>query len=357
MTQLTALRFPDTLVTTASVSQELFFFDRIDFYQSTESEIGDNLDPLADLKLCVGYPPAPLGDDLERFRMLLSELKGHEGEFYSGVLSSLTLDYLGNRDGEKTWELISSLQRQGKTVQDKKARNREEVLWQARLLLKLAEVIKREEEAMEVSMASVADQERDLFSQLKDGDINDLDEPLAVKPATATRPSGRTGPLLKAWGQLFLADRQPHGILTANNAEAALTILDVEESLAGQAPECAAKLILPSPLMMDGFSGEREDFRSGAAGILNDFAGLLGDLSEKGLDEETARKLDQAAEQWNRQVEESGLAAEKPGFFLEIYFCRNSPARLLAHLCKATDISLPVSTPNYGLIALTTSAQ
>ncbi|MEA3548383.1 MAG: hypothetical protein U9R66_12050 [Thermodesulfobacteriota bacterium] len=356
MTQLTALRFPDTLVTTASVSQELFIFDRIDFYQSTESESDDNLDPPADSKLCAGYPPAPLGDDLERFRMLLSELKGHEGEFYSGVLSSLTLDYLGNRDGEKTWELISSLQRQGKTGKDKKARNREEILWQARLLLKLAEIIQREEEAMETSMASVADRQRDLFRQLKDGDINDLDEPLAVKPATVSRPSGRTGPLLKAWGQLFLADRQPYGILTTNNAEAALTILDVEESLAGQAPKRAAKLILPSPLVMDGFSGKREGFRSGVAGVLNDFAGLFGELSEKGLDEETGRKLDHAAEQWNRQMEESGLAAEQAGFFLEIYFCQNSPARLLAHLCKATDISLPVSGPKHGLIALTTSA-
>lgn len=356
MTNLTALCFPDTLVTTASVSQELFFFDRIDFYQSTESESDDNLDPLADLKLCAGYPPAPLGDDLERFRMLLSELKGNEGEFYSGVLSSMTLDYLGNRDGEKTWELISSLQRQGKTGKDKKARNREEILWQARLLLKLAEIIQREEEAMEISMASVADQERDLFRQLKDGDINDPDEPLAVKPATVARPSGRTGPLLKAWGQLFLADRQPHGILTTNNAEVALTILDVEESLAGQAPKRAVKLILPSPLMMDGFSGKREDFRSGATDILNDFAGLLGDLTEKGMDEATGRKLDQAAEQWNRQMEESGLTAEQPGFFLEIYFCRNSPARLLAHLCKATDVSPLVSGPNHGIIALTTSA-
>ena len=357
MTQLTALRFPDTLLTTASVSQELFFFDRINFYQSTESEIGDNLDPLADLKLCAGYPPAPLGDDLERFRMLLSELKGHEGEFYSGVLSSMTLDYLGNRDGEKTWELISSLQRQGKTGKDKKARNREEILWQARLLLKLSEVMQYEEEAMEASMASVADLERNLFRQLKDGDVNHQDGSFALKLAPAARPSGRIGPLLKAWGQLFLEDRKAHGILSTNNAEAALTLLDVEESLTGQVPKRTAKLILPSPLMMDGFSGKREDFRSTVADILNDFAGLLGDLSEKGLDEETGRKLDQAADQWNRQMEESGLAAEQPGFFLEIYFCRNRPARLLAHLCKATDVSPAVSGPNHGLIALTTSAQ
>ena len=357
MTHLTALRFPDTLVTTASVSQELFFFDRIDFYQSTESESGDNPDPLADLKLCFGYPPAPLGDDLERFRMLLSELKGNEGEFYSGVLSSLTLDYLGNRDGEKTWELISSLQRQGKTGKDKKARNREEILWQARLLLKLAEIIQCEEEAMEISMASVADQEKELFRQLKEGDINDQDDPLTVKPAAGTRPSGRTGPLLKAWGQLFLADRQPHGILTTKNTEAALTILDVEESLAGQAPKRVVKLILPSPLLLDDFFGKREDFRSAAAGILNDFAGLLGDLTEKGLDEEIGRKLEQAAEQWNRQMEESGLAGEQAGFFLEIYFCRNSPARLLAHLCKATDVSPAVSGPNHGVITLTTYPQ
>ena len=354
MTKLTALRFPDTLLTTASVSQELFIFDRIDFYQSTESESDDNLDPLADLNLCAGYPPAPLGDDLERFMMLLRELKGHEDEFSSGLLSSLTLDYMGNRDGEKTWELISSLHRQGKTGKDKKTQNREEILWQARLLLKLAEIIQREQEAMEISMASVADQERDLFRQLKDGDINDLDEPLAVKPATAARPSGRIGPLLKAWGQLFLEDRKAHGILTTNNAEAALTLLDVEEFLAGQAPKRVAKLILPSPLMMDGFFGKREDFRSTAADILNDFAGLLGDLSEKGLDEETDRKLAQAADQWNRQMEESGLGAEQAGFFLEIYFCQNSPAGLLAHLCKATDVSPAVSGPNHGIVALTT---
>jgi len=304
MTQLTALRFPDTLLTTALVSRELFFFDRIEFYQSTESEIGDNLDPLADLKLCAGYPPAPLGDDLERFRMLLSELIGHEGEFYSGVLSSITLDFLGNRDEERTWELISSLRRQGQTGKDKKARNRKEILWQARLLLKLSEIMQHEEEEMEASMASVADLERNLFRQLKDGDVDNQDKSFAVKPAVPSRPPVRIGPLLKAWGQLFLEDMQPHGILTTRNAEAALTLLDVEEFLSGQAPECAAKLILPSPLRLDGFSGKREDFRSAAAGILNDFTGLFRDLTEKGLDEAASRKLSQAAERvwWRRRL-------------------------------------------------------
>ena len=355
MTQLTALRFTDTLVSTASVSQELFFFDRIDFYQSTESEKNVPPDPLADLRLCAGYSPAPLGDDLERFGMLISEMKGHEGEFYSGVLSSMTLEYLENRDEEKTWELISSLQRQGERGKDRKRSDREEILWQARLLLKLAEIIQIEEEEMEAAMASVADLERNLFRQLKDGDTGDPRESFSPRPAAAARPPVRTAPLLKAWGHLFLEDSRAHGILTTRDTEAALTLLDVEEVISGQAPEQVASLILPSPLVINGFCEKRESFRKSAADILHSFTALLGELTEKGLDEAAGRRLDQAAEKWNRQMEESGLAEEQPNFFLEIHYCRNSPARLLAHLCKRADVSLPPGAPNHGLIALITS--
>ncbi|MBW1791177.1 MAG: hypothetical protein JRJ14_02745, partial [Deltaproteobacteria bacterium] len=107
MSQLTALYFPDTAITTQAVYQELLFFDKILFYQPVE--IDPETHSPEGLDLCSGYPPVPFKEDLDRFKSLLRELKGHEGEFYSGQLSSMSLEYMERRDRPSVEGLISSI--------------------------------------------------------------------------------------------------------------------------------------------------------------------------------------------------------------------------------------------------------
>ena len=108
MTQLTALYFPDTEITVETVAQELLFFEKIIYYRSVENGEAKEEVPGADT-LCHGYAPVPFGEDLNRFKSLLKDLKGHENEFYSGQLSAISSGQVGKRDTTSVTDLISTI--------------------------------------------------------------------------------------------------------------------------------------------------------------------------------------------------------------------------------------------------------
>ncbi|MFA6464343.1 MAG: hypothetical protein WCT30_01220, partial [Desulfurivibrionaceae bacterium] len=90
-----------------------------------------------------GYTPVQLSKEEEsRFQSLSLELNGHEAEFHGGLLASLSAGY-GDRDEASAGSLASSLRSGPKTAQPQKAE--EAILWQAMLLLRLAEMFREEE--------------------------------------------------------------------------------------------------------------------------------------------------------------------------------------------------------------------
>lgn len=163
MTSLTALFFPETSPEPEQLPQLLFFFDTIHHYQASE-EPAAAPDPWR--HLCPGYPPLPFHEELPRFTQLIRELKGNEGEFYSGQLTAMASRFSDRPDETNVRSLISSLSGPGEPVaaqEDKrKQREKREELWQARLLLKLAEILRQEERELAQEMAAVAAREQEL---------------------------------------------------------------------------------------------------------------------------------------------------------------------------------------------------
>ena len=203
MTQLTALYFPDTEISIETVAQELLFFEKIIYYRPVENGEAKEEVPDADT-LCHGYAPVPFGEDLDRFKSLLKDLKGHENEFYSGQLSAMAPGQMGKQDKTSVTDLISTITKSvdpGKqTLKDK------ETLWQARLLLKLAEIMAREERELQEELDAITEKEKKLFDALKgDEDIvGTFGRPISAARQIHVKPET----ILKAWGHLFLADKK-----------------------------------------------------------------------------------------------------------------------------------------------------
>lgn len=359
MPQLTALYFPETDVSTETVSQELLFFEKIFYYQAIENDEA----PVPDIEenLCIGYPPVPFGKDLDRFKALLRELKGHAGEFYSGQLSSMSPQYMENRDEKTVQGLISSITGiKDATGSDMKTY---ETLWQSRLLLKLAEIMAREELELQDALTAISQQEEHLFDVLK-GDpelAKSLTPPTSYSKTIPVRPEI----IVKAWGQLFLADKlKTPWILTTADPEYGETLFEASESLSRQRPLRLCRIPLPHTegLDMDTYLSRRNYFRKEGKETLEPFARLLGETAHAGQQKNTIRDWAGMAANLTRLVAESGtwshspmLPSAAPQPHLEIYLCSHPLHTLVAHLCRfkgAVDLK---NEPGHAIIAVKSS--
>jgi hypothetical protein len=346
MIPLTALYFPDTSLSARQVSQELIFFDKVYHYLPSETDGSD--DSVAVAGICEGYPPVPFAEELNRFRQLIRELKGNEAEFYSGHLSSIAAGQEKNRDERSVRSLINSIEGTSPADQSGARADIREGLWQARLLLKLAEILYQEEQELQQELSAIAVKERELFESLKgEGEIPFALSGLTVESRLPVRPEI----LLKAWAKLFLADRRQgeHTILVTNQEQAAETLFDANEALSGQRPVRLFRIPLPGGSAMDmaAYINDRATFRAGARDIIDGFTSTLSaTLASGGVTQETLKGFTRLAAEWTKNLHNctawqtasapSGQENKCQGEpHLEVYLCNRSLPGLLAHLCRA----------------------
>lgn len=355
MSQLTALYFPDTAITTQAVYQELLFFEKILFYQPVE--VDQEANSSEGLDLCSGYPPVPFKEDLDRFKALLRDLKGHEGEFYSGQLSSMALEYMESRDGSEVKGLISSITKTKDTTEQETKTY--ETLWQSRLLLKLAEIMAKEERDLQNELSAIAQKEELLFDVLK-GDP-ELTKSLRPQTSCPTPLPVRPEIILKAWGQLFLADKkETPWILATGDSEYGESFFEASEALSGQRPVrlCRTPLPYTEGLDIDSYTTKRNHFRKVGEKTLGAFARLLEETVHSGQQESTLKGWAGMAAELTRLVADSGtwsqpsLPATQP--HLEIYLCNQSLHKLLAHFCRSKAETTAIE-PEHGIIAIKSS--
>lgn len=355
MSQLTALYFPDTALTTQAVYQELLFFEKILFYQPVEVDQEANTPKNQDL--CSGYPPVPFKEDLDRFKALLRDLKGHAGEFYSGQLSSMALEYMESRDGSEVKNLISSITKtQDSTEQEIKTY---ETLWQSRLLLKLAEIMAKEEKELQNELSAIAQKEELLFDTLK----GDPELARSLRPQTSC-PNPlpvKSGIILKAWGQLFLADKkETPWILATGDSEYGESFFEASEALSGQWPVRLCRIPLPYTEGLDigSYITNRNQFKKDGEKTLESFARLLKETALSGQQQSTIKDWAGMAANLTRLVADSGawgqpsLPANQP--HLEIYLCNQPLHKLLAHFCHSTTVTT-ANEPEHAIIAIKSS--
>ena len=359
MTSLPAYHFPETDITLADVRRQLLFFSQIFYLTPVENEASE---PDG---LCTAYTPAPLGDDLQRFRQLLAELKGNEAAFYQGHLSRMALEYMEQRAPDTVRDIISNLHTPEKppAVDSKNAKDREE-LWQARLLLKLAEILRQEERELATGLTMMEGRQADLLSELKG--VDELQELFPALGATSSPQfSVRIEPLIKAWGRLLLAGDQQPWFLNCFSPEAAEPFFEANEKLSGQRPVRLLRLPLPDCNQDPEKYGEkRQLWLETLADCRQKIAALLHDIAVHGLGATSLADLSQLAALWTKSAAQNiwppPPVASTPQKscatpHLEIYLLNQSIPELVAALCAQKPAPESPGPWRHGLLAVLSS--
>lgn len=259
-----ALIFPETEPSIHDIGKLLFFFNSLSYYLPTESDAEDLIDQNLFANLCAGYVPAPLHEDLSRFNHLLGEMEnsrsGDLARLFSSAKSPIATGQIRDKDEASSSSILSALQKDN----DEKAHIQlKERLWQARLILKLAEMLKRRESEVRQGLAKVSSDEQKNFASLEGsngtepGDpaqFSALEKPLYLKGKIEYPEDYSAGgsamlvPLrIKAWAELFLADSSPNRpfILVTTNRDNGSTILDRYENTWRKTPQKLFSLSIP----------------------------------------------------------------------------------------------------------------
>ena len=345
MKSLAPLIFPDTRLKPEQAARLLSFFPKLYHYLPLPAE-DTPMNPPGINHLLEGYVPVDLGDDLERFKLLLRDLKGHASEYLGGYLSSLS-GFTGDLDETAVWSLIKRLNRDGKD--DDAGRRQREILWQALLTLKLAETLFLEEELIASSLRAVAESHARLLTELKGGD--EEDDLFTPGPMEIPIPGGFSPDferLTRAWAQLFMRDRRRDEVwmMVSPHRESVFLLLDIYESLHGSPADRLLTLPLPEN---DGAPGEKASLESlhdllwqaATADHEKSFPAIFQGLTRAGLD------LQEKIIPGNQTM--------APGHSLIFYLLKDfGLPRIFAELCgtsSATGRDLP-PVARHGIVAL-----
>ena len=184
---------------------------------------------------CQRHTPSPLGEDLERFSHLINDIYNRKDD-YASQLSALTIAAMSNPSqigvGDSQQEIISSLLNNGGFSPDIQKKQENSDLWQARLVLAIAEILDSEEEDIAQKLAVLKDEEAELFRELQGEEVNteeeNLFEELSLLLKNINPPvPGNMQKRFTSWKQLY---RQggipPYDLLLTASRDAADQILE-----------------------------------------------------------------------------------------------------------------------------------
>jgi hypothetical protein len=211
MISLNTLLFPDTDICKDRLYPLLLFFSPMHFLQPIETD--PERDKQADCDifmeqgLCQGHTPVPLEKNRQRFVHLIRDIRERKDD-YGAQLASLTMAAMSTppsaRRGESKNEIISSLLSSHSLATS--SSDEEIELWQARLVLAIAEILERDEHELQQNLNMLDSQELEMFRSLQ-GDDRDEDHPFAelqrIKARLETRRPQAEKNRFKAWLQLM----------------------------------------------------------------------------------------------------------------------------------------------------------
>lgn len=259
-----ALLFPETVPAVDLTAKLLLFFNSISYYLPTEYNESNSREQNFFTDLCTGYTPVPLNEDLERFKRLLREMENCRSDdlarLFSSARSPIATGQIRDQDESSSGSVLTSLH---KDTGNKSRVQHKERLWQARLILKLAEMLDRRENEIRQGLDRISSAEQKVFASLEGMDKtgqDDLEEypdlaQLTKNHKKADYPgnysAGGSAPLisirLKAWAELFLADSSMDrpAILVTGNSNSGSTMLDSYENIFRRAPHKLFSLTIP----------------------------------------------------------------------------------------------------------------
>ena len=167
-----SLIFPDTDIFNYRQFPLLLFGCPLYYLQPVEPDpdTPDNdRDIFIDSGLCRAHIPAPLEDDRQRFTRLIHDI-GERKDDYAAQLSALTMAAMSSKRDkfgtEQRYQIISSLL--GNTAAAPAKENDKQLdLWQARLVLAISEILKKEKEDLHQELQLLDAQEMEMYRSLQ----------------------------------------------------------------------------------------------------------------------------------------------------------------------------------------------
>jgi hypothetical protein len=261
--------FPDTLPKDEILFPLVQFFAEAVYIAPAENDLPskNELPPVAGELLEQGllrfHCPAPLGADQDRFLCLIKEMRQRPSD-YAGL--SLAGRLSRNEATESKNTIISAVRRQSSGTAEKSSTDTDEeqtsILWQARLVLKLGEIVERQEEEIRQSLRRISLRESGLLQALRN------DQTTAAASADRPADSSRIRLRLKAWRNLITLGNQPLSVSSFVTADRDAFEILMEESGAESQPV----LSLPLPAVLAGGKCAEKQlaFRASAAKLLED---------------------------------------------------------------------------------------
>ncbi|MFH2124170.1 MAG: hypothetical protein ABIJ50_11905 [Pseudomonadota bacterium] len=366
MNTLDPLYFPDTVLPLYQQLPLALFFNSVHLLRPVEQDGKEEQDAsstpeshlFTETGFCQEHTPSRLGVDRDRFLHLLHDIRNRKDNYVEQLnyLSLASLSAPASRGDNSKLTIISSLL-QG---MDKDAEGQDEALWQARLVLKIAEVLDQEEEELARQLAAIDDEEIALFKSLQgeiresgDEDVVGEDpflELLELKQKMNQPRPGMIKNRLRAWSRLYLSGPLPESfcLWITGRQEAADLLLEQYEKECGQAPIALLQIDLPARISQENSEAIRdiEQFRAEMQTHLQELAAALGELvkAEKLTVSNPAMLLPQAAawqEVWNSRLESSFPASQYGRTVLTIHLLAEMPFSVLIGEACGTEIKSP----------------
>ena len=367
MESLDTLLFPDTNIFHEDCYPLLLFFTPLHFLQLVEPGADSNTDDEAAhfLKsgLCRSPIPVPLGDNREKFLRLIGDMKARSKE-YVAQLRTLIIDCAtapaGSEAANPKYTIISSLL---KKHDIKHYGSKAELdLWQARLVLALAEILYNNEDDLHDELSFFTEEEVTMLYTLQEEKDQAEDKPLSELDNLRARQEkhhvGNTVKRFEAWLSL-LKNRPAPSVkiwLTTTRVSAGQIFARYESANKGRAVP-VLKLALPAHIMASGkyVIEQIEAFQQATKhirqGLITDFQRIVttlpyvADMRESLLPYKT-----DWAEQWQVMLEDYFPAAKDGRSDVTFYLLPNQTIPKLLSLPTPDDATIVHAA--HGLLAL-----
>ena len=263
--------------------------------------------------LCRIHVPSPLGEQRLRFLALIKDLATQKDD-YAARLKNLALSGIGRGAGAKRESKNSIIENllQGQRLGGQAEEEREMLLWQARLVLKLGEIFDAEQRTLQQEMERIAHKEEGLFSELRREQAN----PFLLTKNIGVRAGGSDGLpklRLKAWTRLFCLGAEDPGDLfcfVTTNQDAVDLLLEEYERGDAHRVQSLVTILLPAHGAAEGWDDRLREFSERAGELLAIFAGIIGDGDNPDHGLEQAGDFVAADGPWGRLLEEIYPQAE-----------------------------------------------
>ena len=303
MTSFSALYFPDTLPPPAAVAGLAPLLAPLRSHRCWPDDRPPSpwseLAAAGQLEFLASFDPGP---DSRRLQALLRELAGRKGEDALLFAQSLAAEFSAQRE-ETTPELKGPLLG---LAEDASAARERENIWQALLLLKLAENLERDEQEAEEKLQAIETRRAAMFRQLNGDETAAEAGHQNGEPSVPPRSWRNPGRQLRAWSRLFLRTPERPQMLVSADAEAWSLLLDRAENR-DPSPKPLATLQLPRTPELT--AKPEDDTPSTGKPWREARQTLLAALEQAAADGNGAAATT-AADTWNRQV--AGHEANHP---------------------------------------------